>query len=98
MTVRICPSCGVNELPPRYRKCEDCVRGAPPPKELASSAVYVPSEKSLMVPTAKMREEPRRPVNLSCGCVIEIDGRLWQPEETTCTTHGAAWMMGVVRG
>ena len=23
--IRICPACGVNELPPRCRKCTDCV-------------------------------------------------------------------------
>lgn len=90
---RICPSCKVNELPPRYRKCDDCLSGIP----VSQTRTYTRApEVALLTVVSSLRRVPVRPVDLYCTCRIET-GVLWPGDDAECPKHGKTWVTRVTR-
>ena len=89
---RICPACGVNELPPRYRKCDDCVAGVVVDRALTRP----PEVRQVLTVVSCLRRVRERSVDLACGCKTR-SGTLWQEDDFACPRHGATWVSRVTQ-
>ena len=89
---RICPECGVNEVPPRCRKCDSCVDGVTIDRALTRP----PEVRPLLTVVSCLRRVPERLVDLACTCKVS-SGTLWQGDKVGCGRHGETWVTRVTR-
>lgn len=86
---RICPGCHVNELPPRCRKCDDCLSGVVVDRALTRPPKVIDQ----LTVVSSLRRVPERLVDLACTC--KIMSRAWQTDDVVCPRHGRTWMTRV---